>query len=85
MYLHFAYSLRIYPAETWRRVEVVMMSIRHNNIASTSRRRHFNVMCPPGILYIILMLLTLFLFVLLVDLDIQLLAFCGIFIDISYA
>ena len=46
------YSLTVprhcFPAGTCRRNDVILTSMRHHHVASTSVRRHFDVMCPLG-------------------------------------
>ena len=37
-----------YPAGTQHQNDVVSTSMRHDHVASTLIRRHFNVVCPLG-------------------------------------
>ena len=41
-------NIRARPAGTWRRNDVVLTSMRRNYVASTSIRRHCDVMCLLG-------------------------------------
>ena len=34
------------PAGTWRKNDVVLMSMRRDDVASTLIRRHFGIKCP---------------------------------------
>ena len=37
-----------FPAETWRRNDVALTTMRRDYVASTSVCRHFDAMCPVG-------------------------------------